>query len=152
MIVLLSNFGICRKKKYTSLTTIINENNKAILIFNNKSIKKEKIKTLPHDTKSLLKSINILEDKIKFPINIIGDKGYIINNDKIVNKNVKIITPKRVNQIIKNNELEEKLLKKRYQVENWFAKLKNFNRIMVRRDKLITTFMGFVYIGCICIL
>ena len=25
------------------------------------------------------------------------------------------------------------------------------NRIMVRRDKLITTFMGFVYLGCIYI-
>ena len=41
--------GICRKKKYTSLTTIINENDKAILVFNNKSIKKEKNNTLPHD-------------------------------------------------------------------------------------------------------
>ena len=32
------------EKKYTSLTTIINENNKTILIFNNESIKKKKLK------------------------------------------------------------------------------------------------------------
>ena len=138
-----------KKKKYTSLTTIINENDKAILVFNNKSIKKEKNNTLPHDTKSLLMSINILEDRITKPINIIG---YIINKDKIINDNVKIVTPKRINQLKKNKQTENDLLKKRYKVENWFARLKNFNRVMVRRDKLITTFMGFVYIGCICIL
>ena len=137
------------EKKYTSLTTIINENDKAILVFNNKSIKKEKNNTLQHDTKSLLMSINILEDRITKPINIIG---YIINKDKIINDNVKIVTPKRINQLKKNTQTEKDLLKKRYKVENWFARLKNFNRVMVRRDKLITTFMGFVYIGCICIL
>ena len=97
-------------------------------------------------------SINILEDRITKPINIIGDKGYIINKDKIINNNVKVVTPKRINQLIRNTQNEKDLLKNRYKVENWFARLKNFNRVMVRRDKLITTFMGFVYIGCICIL
>ena len=79
------------EKKYTSLTTIINENDKAILVFNNKSIKKEKNNTLQHDTKSLLMSINILEDRITKPINIISDKGYIINKDKTINDNIKIV-------------------------------------------------------------
>lgn len=55
---------------------MINKNNKAILIFNNESTKKNK--TLPNNTKSLLKSINILEDKIKYPINIISDNNKII--------------------------------------------------------------------------
>ena len=65
---------------------------------------------------------------------------------------MEVITPKRKNQIIRNTDFEKQKLKKRYKVENWFSKLKNFNRILIRRDKLITTYMGFVYLGCICIL
>jgi len=144
--------GVCRKKKYTSLTTIINENSKAILVFNNNSIKKEKINTLPHDTKSLLTTIDKLKNKITKKTFIIGDKGFIINKSKINNKNIKIITPKRKNQLHQNTAFKNKKLEKRYKVENWLSKLKNFNRIIIRRDKLITTYMGFVYLGCICIL
>lgn len=144
--------GESRKKKFTSLTTIINENNKAILVFNNNSIKKENINTLPHDTKSLLISIDKLKNNITKKTYIIGDKGYIIDKNKITNKYVEVITPKRKNQIIRNTDFEKQKLKKRYKVENWFSKLKNFNRILIRRDKLITTYMGFVYLGCICIL
>lgn len=144
--------GETRKKKYTSLTAIINENKKLILIFNNESIKNENINTLPHDTKSLLLSVNKLKNKINKKTNIIGDKGYIINKNKINNEYVNIITPKRINQKIKNSNFEKEKLKIRYKIENWFSRLKNFNRILVRRDKLISTYMGFVYLGCICIL
>lgn len=143
--------GESRKKKYTSITTIINENKKPILIFNNKSIKKEKINTLPHDTKSLLLSIEKLKNKITKKTYIIGDKGYIIDKTKITNKYVEIITPHRKNQIIKTTQFAKEKLKIRHTIENWFSQLKNFNRILVRRDKLIITYMGFVYLGCICI-
>ena len=34
----------------------------------------------------------------------------------------------------------------------FFGKLKNHNRILVRRDTLINTYLGFVYLGCIYIL
>lgn len=139
------------KKKYTYLTTIINENKKPILVFNNKSIKKENINTLPHDTKSLIKSINLLKNKIKKKTFIIGDKGYIIDKNKIKNNKIQIVTPKKKNQKTKNTDEENEKLKIRYKIENWFSKLKNFNRILVR-DKLIKTFMRFVYLGCICIL
>ena len=136
----------------TSLTTIINENNKPIIMFSNKINKKEYINTLPHETNSLLHSIDLLKNKIKKKTFIIGDKGFIINDSKINNKYVKIVTPKRTNQRTKNTNEEKLKLKIRYTVENWFSKLKNFNRIMIRRDKLINTYMGFVYLGCICIL
>ena len=97
-------------------------------------------------------SIDLLKNKIKKKTFIIGDKGFIINDSKINNKYVKIVTPKRTNQRTKNTNEEKLKLKIRYTVENWFCKLKNFNRIMIRRDKLINTYMGFVYLGCICIL
>ena len=157
-------YGNCesRKKKYTSLTSIINENNKQVVLFNNKTKLKEKnnkninaqkeyINTLPHDTSSLLHSIDLLKNKIKKKTFIIGDKGYIIDNKKIKNEYIKIVTPKRKNQKSKNTDEEKEKLKIRYKVENWFSKLKNFNRIMIRRDRLINTFMGFVYLGSICI-
>ena len=140
------------KKKFTSLTAVINENNKPVLIFNNKSINKENIKTLPHDTKSLLTAIELLKNKnkIKNETFIIGDKGYIINKDKITDKNIKIVTPKRKKEKDKNTNEEKEKLKNRYKIEQWFSKLKNFNRILVRRDKLINTFMGFVSLDCNC--
>lgn len=121
-------------------------------MFNNKAIKKENIYTLPHDTKSLLHSIDLLKNKITKDTFIVGDKGYIIDKNKINNKYIKIVTPKRKNQKVKNTDEEKQKLKIRYKIEILFSKLKNFNRILVRRDKLIKTFMGFVYLGCICIL
>ena len=88
------------------------------------------------------------------PINIIGDKGYIINeNDKIklLKKKVVIITPKRKNQKIKTTTEEKVKLKKRYKVENLFSKIKAYNRIHVIKDRLMSTYMGFVYMDLICI-
>ncbi len=93
-----------------------------------------------------------MKNKIKKKTFIIGDKGYIIDKNKIKNNKIQIVTPKKKNQKTKNTDEENEKLKIRYKIENWFSKLKNFNRILVRRDKLIKTFMGFVYLGCICIL
>jgi hypothetical protein len=151
--------GICRKKKYTALTCVVNEYNKALIIFSNKTKTKEKIynnkniiiKTLPHDTKSLIIATNILEN-INKTVYLIGDKGYIMNKNKIQNKKIILVTPKKRNQLIKNTQIEKDKLKNRYKIENWFATLKCFNRIHVRRDKLINTYIGFVFLGCICIL
>jgi hypothetical protein len=147
--------GESRKKKYTSLTIVINNNNKPVVIFdnktNNKLINKNNIKTLPHDTNSLMLSIKKLNKKILNKTNIIGDKGFIINPLKINNLNINLITPKRTNQKIRNTEQEKIKIKKRSLIERWIGKIKNFNRVMVRRDKLIQTYMGFVYLGCICI-
>jgi hypothetical protein len=147
--------GESRKKKYTSLTVVINNNNKPVVIFdnktNNKLINKNNIKTLPHDTNSLMLSIKKLNKKILNKTNIIGDKGFIINPLKINNLNINLITPKRTNQKIRNTEQEKIKIKKRSLIERWIGKIKNFNRVMVRRDKLIQTYMGFVYLSCICI-
>ena len=44
---------------------------------------------------------------------------------------------------------EDEILRKRYKVENMFANIKVFNRVHVRRDKSISSYMGFVHIACI---
>lgn len=141
--------GACTKKKYTSLTAVINDNYKVVSIFHNKVIKKDEINTIPHDTNSLLLALDKLDDKIVNKTFIVGDKGYIINQNKIKNEKVIIVTPKKKNQKVRSTPEEKGKLKKRYNIEIWFSYLKNFNRILVRRYKLIQTYMGFVYLGCI---
>jgi hypothetical protein len=87
-------------------------------------------------------------------INIVGDKGYIINDAKrkiILKKNVKITFPYRSNQIRQNTPVELIILKKRHCVENFFATLKQFKKIQLRYDSKIKSYAGFVNIALICI-
>ena len=44
---------------------------------------------------------------------------------------------------------EERVLNHRYKVENMFARIIQYNRVHVRRDKTLACYMGFVYIACI---
>ena len=72
---------------------------------------------MPHETNSLLHSIDLLKNKIKEETFIIGDEGFIIND----NKYIKIVTPKRKNQKSKNTNKELSKLKIRYKIDlvNW---------------------------------
>ena len=130
------------------------ENGKPISIINNaaytKTINETKIiNTLPHDSQSILPSIKNINTKKQY--NLVGDAGFIIDTNKIP-KNVNLITAKRKNQHKKNTTDEKLILKKRYIIENVFAKIKKFNRIHIRRDKLIVSYMGFVHIALMKIL
>lgn len=86
--------------------------------------------------------------------NLIGDKGYITKEIfKINGKDIKIIVPKRKNQKTKNTKYEKKVLAKRYVVENANenananANFKKPERLMLRKDKKIKNYMGFVYLS-----
>jgi len=108
---------------------------------------------VPHDSKSILPSINQINNNnenrnIKY--NIAEDKGFIIDT-KDIPPNVNLITIKRRNQHIQNTVGEKLILKKRYKIENLFAKIKVFNRVHIRRDKLIASYMGFVYLALIAL-
>ena len=77
-----------------------------------------------------------------------GDKGYICKNKYKLGKLIlPLICPKKKNQKTKNTDKESLLLRKRHKIENLFATLKNTNRINVRKDKKINTFMSFIYLG-----
>ena len=69
-----------------------------------------------------------------------GDAGFIINKYNTP-PNVNLITVKRKNQKEQNTEDNKSKLKNRYKIENLFAKIKVFNRIHVRRDKLIISLL-----------
>lgn len=106
-----------------------------------------------HDVHTINPSIKKLKNRviINKQINIIGDKGYIMGDVKKnkLNKNykVKVITSYRKNQKKINTIKEKKLLKHRYKIEHIFAYIKEYSRLIIRQDKLIKTFIGFVFIG-----
>ena len=101
--------GESLKKKFTSITAVCNDNTKPISIICNtnyiKITKKNRIsKTLPHDSKSILPSINQINNNdknINIKYNLIGDKGFIFDT-KNIPSNVNLIAVKRKNQIVQN--------------------------------------------------
>jgi hypothetical protein len=99
------------------------------------------IKTLPHDSKSIIPAINDINKKYgDVNYNLLGDAGFIINKDNVPS-HVNLITVKRKNQKEQNTEENKSKLKNRYKIENLFAKIKAFNRIHIRRDKLIVSLL-----------
>ena len=75
--------------------------------------------------------------------------GYLTSKQySIDNKNIVLITPKRKNQNIKNTSIESQKLKSRYKIENCFGMIKQHERIILRKDRKLNTFMSFIYIAC----
>ena len=85
-------------------------------VVENRKSKAFSIHSVPHDSKSILPSINQINNNnenrnIKY--NVAGDKGFIIDT-KDIPSNVNLITIKRRNQHIQNTSEEKLILKKRY--------------------------------------
>ena len=133
-----------RKKKVSKLS-IICDGNKNVL-----SVIPIKIKTTSfhHEITYVNKSLDNL--LVKMPdnvsINLIGDKGYVDENHKFKNKTTRLIAPKKKNQHVKNTFIEKELLEDRFKIENCNAFIKKYDRVMVRKDKLLINFMGFVFL------
>ena len=118
---------------------------------NNKIQNIKKIKTTIHDVMMIQSSIDNIKTKFTDECNITltGDLGYLTSKKyKLNNKNISLITPKRKNQKIKNSKTEKVKLCSRYKIENCFGLIKQYERIIIRKDKKINTFMSFIYIAC----
>ena len=63
--------------------------------------------------------------------------------------NINLITPKRKNQKTKQKNKELNLLKKRSLVEHIFMFLKMKQRIQLRYDNSIGSYIGFIYLALI---
>lgn len=154
-----------KKKNITKLSTICNVDGFIYSIsnvdYNIKTIeyndhdKNKKIKTSVNDVKTINSSLNNINDNINIKsinntIDLIGDKGYITNEkfDYKDNK-VNIITPLKKNSknkfICRNNQK----LSFRYIIENTICSYKKDNRINLRKDRKLSTFMGWVYMSCL---
>ncbi len=113
--------------------------------------KNDNYNTAAHDSKMIEKSLkNIkIKNESKY-FYLLGDKAYKTkNNNKLNNKNIKIITPDKKNAKNKNCNFNNNKLKKRIKVENVINKLKRFERIKTRKDKNINTYMSWVYISAL---
>jgi hypothetical protein len=118
--------GESRKKQFSSVTLVCNENLKPVCFFSNevniKIIKcnnEIQINTLAHDSKAIEKAIHNINSTKKYYL--IGDSGYLINEKRKLElpANVTLIAPKRKNQLIRTTPEEKEKLKKRYKVEKF---------------------------------
>ncbi len=72
-------------------------------------------------------------------ISLIGDKGYITKEEfKYNNKKIDLITSKRSNQKIQNNNINKRILKKRIYIENAIS--------IIKKNEMIITRIQFRYI------
>jgi hypothetical protein len=125
-----------------------NEDNNLQNDVNNKKLT---IKTSIHDVMMIQTSINNIKTQFTNlnDITLTGDLGYLTSKQHILNnKNILLITPKRKNQTTQNTEIESIKLKLRYKIENCFGIIKQYERIILRKEKKIKTFMSFMYIAC----
>lgn len=136
--------GMNKKKKETKISVITTEAKEIIsvtLFSGNIS-----------DANTIDESLNNLpkfDNKKK--INLIGDKGYIknINYKDNLNKtkNITLMHPQRSNQKVPTSNIVKTKLKNRYKVEHSLQQLKKFNRISLRKDRLMVTFESFIYLA-----
>lgn len=151
------------KKNITKISTISNVNGFVYSITNinnyTKTIKynhvNKKIKTAQSDVKTIITSLNNINPNIKIKsidgsIDLIGDKGYITKEIFNYKENkVNVITPLKKNNKNKFIYRNSKKLSYRFIIENTICSYKKDNRINLRKDKKIKTFMGWVYISCL---
>jgi transposase len=133
----------------------VNQNTVNQKTVNQKTVNQKTIirNTFPNDSKTLKPSIHdLLKNKLKYKkLFLVGDKGYALKktdkNKLFIDYNIELVYPHRKNQKEKTPKKHKVLLRKRYVVENVFSKLKQFNRICVRKDKLDTTYLGFCFLS-----
>ena len=143
---------ICDKDKNVFSLTLIRVKEKTV---NQETVNQKTVirNTFPHDSKTIKSSVlDLIKNKLKYKkLFLVGDKGYALkknNKKKLLNDyNIELVYPHRRNQKEKTPKKHKVLLKKRYVVENVFSKLKQFNRICVRKDKLDTTYLGFCFLS-----
>ena len=109
--------------------------------------------TLQYDSHTIEKTLDRLPN-IKCKKNkLVGDAGYSrTQKDKNMlfeTYNVELHYPQRKNEHKKTSLATKKLMKKRFVIENVFQKLKRFDRICMRKDKLTSTFTGFLFLATI---
>jgi len=134
-----------KKKNVTSLLIACDEE-KRFLGISPLNTNLNKTKTEKHTT------LDSIPFKLKSYVktNIVGDKAYITKEKfRIFGKDIKITTPKRKNQKIKNTKIEKRLLKKRYNIENFIATIKRKDRIAFRKDRKIKYYMSFIFMTLI---
>ena len=109
-----------------------------------------KLKLGVHDVKMIDESLNNLhaiKNKSK-NYYLIADKAYKNKETKqLNNKPIKMITPDKKNAINKNSKFENKKLKNRIKIEHCNLNIKRYERVMLRKETSLYTFMSWIYIA-----
>jgi len=109
----------------------------------------------PHETKLVEETLDnaFVADVIH---RLIGDKAYDSNPlDERLRKErgIELIAPNLSNRKRKTQDGRPlRRYRRRWKVERLFAWLHNFRRLVIRYDRHAENFLGFVHLGCICIL
>jgi transposase len=92
----------------------------------------------------------------ELPERLIGDKAYDSDplDEKLAENGVELIAPHRSNRRKEKTQDGRKLrrYRRRWKVERLFAWLQNYRRILVRFDRIVENYIGFVHLGCLVIL
>jgi transposase len=90
------------------------------------------------------------------PQRLIGDKAYDSDplDEELKQMGIEMIAPHRRNRRKPKTQDGRKLrrYKRRWKVERYFAWLGNFRKLVVRYERHVDNFAGFVKLGCIIIL
>ena len=91
----------------------------------------------------------------KRPQRLIGDKGYDSDplRKRLKTYQIDLIVPHRKNRTKAKVQDGRKLkrYRKRWKIERTFSWFNNFRRLVVRYERLITTYRGFFHLACIMI-
>ena len=92
----------------------------------------------------------------ELPERLIGDKAYDSDplDAKLAENGVELIAPHRSNRKKARTQDGRKLrrYRRRWKIERLFAWLQIYRRILVRFDRLVENYIGFVHLGCLVIL
>ena len=91
----------------------------------------------------------------KRPLRLIGDKGYDSDplRKRLKELKIDLIVPHRKNRTKAKAQDGRKLkrYRKRWKIERTFSQFNNFRRLVVRYERLITTYRGFFHLACLMI-
>jgi transposase len=90
------------------------------------------------------------------PERLIGDRAYDSDplDGALEGRGIEMIAPHRRNRKKRKTQDARKLrrYKRRWKIERLFAWLSNFRRLVVRYERRVENYLGFVKLGCIVIL
>jgi transposase len=90
------------------------------------------------------------------PERLIGDRAYDSDrlDAQLENQGIDMIAPHKSNRIRNSTQDGRKLrrYRHRWKVERLFAWLHNFRRLVTRYEFHVENFLGFVHLGCMCII
>jgi len=90
------------------------------------------------------------------PEKLIGDRAYDSDplDTRLAEQGIELIAPHRSNRRKPRTQDGRKLrrYKRRWKIERLFAWLGNFRRLVVRYERHLVNYLGFVQLGCIIVL